>query len=120
ESYYAKIAAELGSGGLAIFGIFFLVIATKALQIVLRHRWDTGNTLTAPLAIYVVFNLLYSLKGFVLDTDPGNIFFWLTLGLLVGLDQVMRRRHPADQGLMAADRPLSVAGAAQHQVPDHL
>ena len=115
ESYYAKIAAELGSGGLAIFGIFFLLIAAKSLQIALRHRRTSGNTLTAPLTIYVIFNLFYSMKGFVLDTDPGNIFFWLALGLLIGLDQELRSTRPADQDLIAADRPLSVAGAAQRQ-----
>jgi O-antigen ligase len=115
ESYYAKIAAELGSGGLAIFGIFFLFIAGKSLHIALRHRGTSGNALTAPLAIYVVFNLFYSMKGFVLDTDPGNIFFWLALGLLLGLDQEMRSTRPADQNVIAADRPLPVAGAAERQ-----
>jgi hypothetical protein len=112
ESYYAKIAAELGSGGLAIFGIFFLIVAAKALQIVLRHRWTEANVLTAPLAIYVIFNLLYSIKGFVLDTDPGNIFFWLALGLLLGLDREMRSSQPADQDLIAADHPLPVEAVA--------
>jgi hypothetical protein len=118
ESYYAKIAAELGSGGLAIFGMFFLIVAGKSLQIALRHRGTSGNALTAPLAIYVVFNLAYSMKGFVLDTDPGNIFFWLALGLLLGLDQVMRSTRPADQDLISADRPLPVVGVAQHQAMD--
>ena len=113
ESYYAKIAAELGSGGLAIFGMFFLLIAGKSLQIAMRYRWTSGNVLTAPLAIYVVFNLLYSIKGFVLDTDPGNIFFWLALGLLLGLDQEMRSARPADKNLIAADRSPPVVGAAQ-------
>jgi hypothetical protein len=116
ESYYAKIAAELGSGGLAIFGLFFLVVAGKSLQIALRHCWKSGNALTAPLAVYVIFNLLYSAKGFVLDTDPGNIFFWLALGMLLGLDQELRRVRPADQDLMPVDHVLPAVGTARHQV----
>jgi hypothetical protein len=118
ESYYAKIAAELGSGGLAIFGLFFLLIAGKSLQIALRYRWSSGNALTAPLAIYVIFNLLYSAKGFVLDTDPGNIFFWLALGLLFGLDQELRNARPADGDLISADRPLPIVLAAQRRATD--
>jgi hypothetical protein len=63
----------------------------------------------APLAIYVLFNIAYSFKGFVIDTDPGNIFFWLALGLMIGLDQSLRAasREPDPQpattdGLSAA------------------
>jgi hypothetical protein len=115
ESYYAKIAAELGAGGLAIFGMFFLVIAAKAVLIVLRYRWTAGNALTAPLAIYIVFNLVYSAKGFVLDTDPGNIFFWLALGLLFGLDLELRSTRAVDEGIIPVDPPLPMAGAAQRQ-----
>ena len=119
ESYYAKIAAELGSGGLAILGIFFLIVAAKSLQVALRHRWTGLNVLVAPLTIYVIFNLGYSAKGFVLDTDPGNIFFWLVLGILLGLDQVVRRASPAVQDT-AMDAPAlsAVADPRRHAAPD--
>lgn len=90
ESYYAKIAAELGTIGLTIFAVLFLGIAVKTVLVALHHRTRRGNILIAPLAIYVLFNLVYSFKGFVIDTDPGNVFFWLTLGLMVGLDQSLR------------------------------
>jgi hypothetical protein len=49
--------------------------------------------LIAPLAIYILFNLAYSFKGFVIDTDPGNVFFWLVLGLMLRLDRDLRASH---------------------------
>lgn len=87
ESYYAKVAAELGTIGLVIFAIFFIVIAVRTGTLLLTHRRTQANALIAPLAIYVLMNLVYSFKGFVIDTDPGNIFFWLTLGLMFRLDR---------------------------------
>ena len=97
-------------------GIFFLVAGVKSLLVALRHRWTSGNVLMAPLAVYVVFNLAYSAKGFVLDTDPGNIFFWLALGTLVGLDQEARRRRTADQDVITDAHSVPAVGDAQGRV----
>jgi hypothetical protein len=109
ESYYAKIAAELGTIGLTIFAILFLGIAIKTVMIAHHHRTRSGNVLVAPLAIYVLMNLVYSFKGFVIDTDPGNVFFWLSLGLMLGLCRNLRTASiQRDDAALAEDR-LSAA-----------
>jgi hypothetical protein len=109
ESYYAKIAAELGTIGLTIFAVLFVSIAIKTALMAFRHRSRAGNTLIAPLAIYVLLNLTYSFKGFVIDTDPGNVFFWLSLGLLIGLDQSQRATSSQRGSETLADTSVPVA-----------
>lgn len=108
ESYYAKIAAELGTIGLVIFVIFFLCIAMRAISFTVRHRWRTTNSIVAPLAIYIVLNVITSLKGSSLDVDPANIFFWLALGLMVGIDRSAQRQVIAQPGSSALKAPIRV------------
>lgn len=86
ESYYAKIAGELGSIGLVIFAAFFVWITFRVIVSTLQHVHRPTHAIVAPLAVYIIFQFLYSFKGYVLDTDPGNIFFWLALGIIGGLD----------------------------------
>ncbi|HZL59302.1 MAG TPA: hypothetical protein VFC38_06350 [Stellaceae bacterium] len=99
ESYFAKIAAELGFIGLAIYAAFLTLIALRALGYALNNRRRATNPIVAPLAVYLLFNLGFSFKGFVLDTDPANIFFWLALGIVVEINRGYVRQsadlHPA-------------------------
>ncbi len=87
ESYFAKIAAELGYIGLAIYSVFLSLVALRVIGYALKNRLRPANPIVAPLSIYLLFNLVFSFKGFVLDTDPANVFFWLTLGIVVELNR---------------------------------
>jgi len=110
ESYYAKVAAELGTVGLTIFTVFFMGIVVKTIQAAISHRRRRENILIAPLAIYIILNLVYSFKGFVLDTDPGNVFFWLFLGVMIRLDrgvEVHVARDP-DQAIAPDENPIPI------------
>jgi hypothetical protein len=84
-------------------------IAIKTILIAIYHRSRSGNVVIAPLAIYVLLNLVYSFKGFVIDTDPGNVFFWLALGLMIGLDQSLRVLSRQPDPLPVAKDRLSEA-----------
>lgn len=90
ESYFAKIAAELGVIGLVLFGMFLLLVAVQVASLTVAHRMRSTNAIVAPLAIYIGSNLIFSLKGSPLDIDPGNMYNWLALGLIIGLHQQAR------------------------------
>ena len=82
ESYFAKAAAELGTVGFVVIATLLLIILFHASLLALRHWGTESNRILAPLAIYVVYVVITCLKGAALDTDPTNIFFWLSLGVL--------------------------------------
>ena len=107
ESYFAKIAVELGTIGLVVFGAFLLAIAFRAALIALRHRLREEIAIIAPLAIFIAFTLVTLFKGWSLDVDPTNIFFWLALGLVIGTERRARgERVAARQAAMPlASRP---------------
>jgi hypothetical protein len=83
ESYYAKIAAELGNIGLAIFAVVFAVVVFRVVGAAIACRRTPANALVAPLAVYLVFTLIGAFKSPTLDVDPANVFFWLSLGVVV-------------------------------------
>ncbi len=85
ESYFAKSAAELGTIGLIIVSILLIVVAIRAGTLAVRHLGGSFGQIVAPLAIYIAYVLVTSLKGYPLDIDPANIFFWLSVGLVAGM-----------------------------------
>ena len=91
ESYYAKIAAELGWIGLVLFSAFFLAIVGRLGLALLRHRGRQTIATIGPLAIYVLFILISCFKGWALDVDPANVFFWLSLGLIIGTERLVSK-----------------------------
>ena len=106
ESYFAKSAAELGSVGLIIISAFLMLVAVRMAMPVIRNFGRVRNDIIAPLAIYVGFVLITSLKGYPLDIDPANVFFWLSVGLVVRLGRNERSlaATPANRGPQATER----------------
>lgn len=88
ESWFGKSAAELGWLGFVAVCAIVLTILVRSSVIFLRNRNRPENAVVAPLATYVGYIIVLSFKGSVLDFDPGNIFFWLLLGMMIGVDQV--------------------------------
>ncbi|HVM77662.1 MAG TPA: hypothetical protein VMU06_01495 [Stellaceae bacterium] len=91
ESYFAKAAAELGTVGFVVVAALLLIIAVHASLLAVRHWGRDSNRILAPLAIYVVYVIITSLKGAALDTDPTNVFFWLTLGVASAFGRAAER-----------------------------
>ena len=98
ESYFAKTAAEMGFVGLIILVIFLLLAAIRSGRFAMRHLGLESNRIVAPLAIYIAYVLVTSLKGSPLDVDPANVFFWLSLGLLLGVGRARRLPMGAQLG----------------------
>lgn len=88
ESWFGKSAAELGWLGFAAVCVLVVIILLRGCVIFLRNWRRPENAVVAPLATYVGYIVVMSFKGPVLDFDPGNIFFWLLLGMMIGVDQV--------------------------------
>jgi hypothetical protein len=88
ESYLAKVAAELGSIGLGVVGGFFVIVFVRITTELMKSRFRPANAIVAPFALYLLFNILTFFKGSPLDQDPGNIFFWLVLGVVIGISRM--------------------------------
>lgn len=84
ESFYGKVAAELGVIGLMLMASFFLMLLIRISSEALKCRRHASNMIVAPIAIYLAYNIVTLFKGSTLDQDPANIFFWLLLGVVLG------------------------------------
>lgn len=86
ESWFGKSAEELGWLGFAAVCVMFAAVLLRSGSAFIRNRRRPENTVIAPLATYVGYMIVMSFKGSVLDFDPGNMFFWLFLGIMLGVD----------------------------------
>ena len=84
ESYFGKSAFEMGYLGFMAISVMFIIIVVRSLFILLKNIPNEKKFIMAPLAIYLIHCFVFSFKGTVLDTDPGNIAFWLFLGVMIG------------------------------------
>jgi len=85
ENFYAKAAYELGVAGLVILIFLFAALIFRGLK-ALSFLRDPGLHATASaLTGFLVIIALNSFKGWLLDLDPVNVYFWLFAGLLAGL-----------------------------------
>lgn len=91
ESYFAKASAELGWLGLGAISLLFTIIVLRMALIFLRNWRRPENKIVAPLTVYLGVLVVTSFKGWPFDTDPGNIFAWLFLGVAVGVDRFRGR-----------------------------
>lgn len=82
ESYYAKSIYELGFLGLIL--IFSLFIYPIILYIKLKAKLNKNNKITAiALLAFFITITINSFKGWQLDMDPVNFYFWLYYGIFL-------------------------------------
>lgn len=126
ENYYAKIVLELGVLGLlAIFLLFGGMIVAG-----LRARQQTAGTpmqaVASALLGYLVTIAVTSGKGWALDLDPVNIYFWVFAGLLFKLphlalgDALTPQEAPQHPFLASLRRPPVLLGGQSAAPPDPL
>jgi len=87
ESYYGKAGAELGWFGFDAIALLMAIVMLRAVVSVLQNLTRRSHAVVAPVAMFLAYIVVSSFKGSPLDTDPGNIFFWLFLGVLVGVSR---------------------------------
>ena len=91
ENFYGKAVVELGVLGffvlLGCYGILFLY----CLQLRSQLRLDRFKGVASAACALIAFCALVSFKGWTLDVEPMNYYFYLTVGLVFGLPYVERQ-----------------------------
>lgn len=94
ESYYTKAITELGALGLVcVFGMFLAVILTA-----LRTRWlvkiPSLKSVASAYGTFAIVIMINSIKGWQMDLDPINVYFWLFAGFVFKLPHIERIAVP--------------------------
>jgi hypothetical protein len=85
ENYYAKAVYELGLPGLLIVGGLFVAIVFAGLRVHARMRSPVLRCWASALVAFFVVILLNSFKGWLVDLDPVNVYYWVFAGILLKL-----------------------------------
>jgi hypothetical protein len=82
ESWYVKALLELGLPGLMLLLTSLAIITIGAIH---RHRRIQDvrfRVASASLLAVIIWNIVYGIKGGLIDIDPMNVYFWLFVGVL--------------------------------------
>lgn len=110
ENYYAKAVVELGVVGLLIVAVLFAILIRHG-YVIQRKLQDPGlkSTATAILA-FTITMVLSSFKGWQIDLDPINVYFWMFVGMMFKLiylkepAQCSVKNRVAEQGRKSRQR----------------
>lgn len=88
EGYYAKAIIELGIPGLIILlGILFS-LALYGLGIHQRARDPMARSCSAAITGFIIVMAIHSFKGWQIDLDPINVWYWILVGILFRLPEL--------------------------------
>jgi len=109
ESYFGILAVETGFPGL---GTFILVVVVMVAVLLRLWRYVKGSSVAVlwqGLALYVLFTIMSLPVGTMIDSAPGNLYFWFSFGVLVRLAELERQKTLAGQtaGRMQPTRAAS-------------
>jgi hypothetical protein len=93
ENYYAKAVAELGIIGLVIVVMLFLVLIRQGYSIHCRIHDARLRSCSAAILAFIVTITLNSFKGWQIDLDPINVYFWIFSGFLFKLRYLDKFNH---------------------------
>jgi hypothetical protein len=89
ENYYAKTVYELGIAGLIIMFVMFAAILTNGLGTWRFAATREGHAIAGALVGFVIIICLNSFKGWAMDLDPINVYFWLFTGILAKVRYIL-------------------------------
>ena len=108
EVQFAKTVHELGVFGLVPFMILMGGLLARVLGGTLRMVDSRFRRAHAAFGAFLVIIFLYFFKAWVIDVDPGNVFYWLYVGLLYRVAQFDRVAARAQQAAPGPGRqPLA-------------
>lgn len=119
ENFYGKAVVELGVLGffvmLGCYGMLFLY----CLQIRAQMRLQRFKGIASVACAMIAFCAMVSFKGWTLDVEPMNYYFYLTVGLVLGLPYVERvalQQDAARRAAYAQQQPRSWAPGAPQPI----
>lgn len=107
ETYYGKAIVELGAAGLLAVALLFGVIIWQGWRQITLLR---GSPLRSCAAAFVAFFIVLAVnsgKGWLVDNDPINVYFWVFAGMLFKLRALAARVQPGGRPLAGHTRPFS-------------
>jgi hypothetical protein len=117
ENYYAKATYELGIPGLLLVLAIFGALILTGLKAHRRIAEPGLRSCSAALIAFLIAVTLYNFKGWIIDLDPFNVYFWVFAGIAVRLPGVeigersRQLRHSAvdDGATYASAEPENIA-----------
>jgi hypothetical protein len=85
ESWWLHTLYELGVAGLAVTVALFGSLLVRGWRAVRSIRDREVRAVGAAILAFLIWNLIYDLKGGLMNLDPINVYFWLFAGLLMRL-----------------------------------
>jgi hypothetical protein len=85
ESYYARAIIELGIPGFLVVVSLFGAMVLRGFACLAATTDRACKSCAAALLAYLIVIIFHSLKGWQIDADPVNIYFWLFAGILFKL-----------------------------------
>jgi hypothetical protein len=85
ETYYAKAIVELGFLGLIAVCAMFAALIMKGFTALRSIKDKALRSCAAALLGFLIVIAVHSGKGWQIDYDPLNIYFWLFVGVLFKL-----------------------------------
>jgi hypothetical protein len=98
ENYYAKAVVELGIPGLMVVTGLFLSVIGHGYDIQARLRDPGLKSCSSAFLAYLVIIALSSFKGWQIDLDPVNVYFWMFAGFMLKLKYLDQRELPETVG----------------------
>ena len=86
ETYYAKAIVELGFIGLVVVCVMFIVIIVKGFAVLSSLKDIALRSCASALLGFLIVIAVHSGKGWQIDYDPLNIYFWIFVGILFKLN----------------------------------
>lgn len=88
EGYYAKAIIELGMLGLVVVLTTLFLITFYGLAIHRAARDPMARSCSAAITGFIIIMAIHSFKGWQIDLDPINVWYWILVGLLFRLPEL--------------------------------
>lgn len=121
ESWLLKGLVELGIVGLVLVVALLAQILSRTIRSHLRLRDHRLVVVSSALLALLLVLVLNTLKGFTLDLDPVNVYFWLLVGVMAKLPLLDQEpQAKVTPGLNQAKVGPGLNSAAQTQLSTDL
>jgi hypothetical protein len=118
ENFYGKAVVELGVLGAFVLVGCYAMLFLYCLQIRAQMKLERFKGIASAACAMIAFAAIVSFKGWTLDVEPMNYYFYLTIGLVLGLPYIERvaLQQGAARRAYAPQAPQSWAPGAPQPV----